>query len=184
MSELKDKYEKYWAISSIREEIAKKWLRLVLNLKEKDITVNGIGVLSTDRVDETWEGDPFKKFDFYIPRFRLYIDITGTSFTKGQSIARAHRMDLKGSIVAVLGVKVSVAEILESKGFRTAFCNIADNEGEVRFMPFTLLRTLQKHGKATIANEFATNERSYVITRWKDWMRPKSFKRWLSVYVK
>ncbi|WP_238842150.1 hypothetical protein [Sulfolobus sp. E11-6] len=67
MSELKDKYEKYWAISSIREEIAKKWLRLVLNLKEKDITVNGIGVLSTDRVDETWEGILSRSLIFTFP---------------------------------------------------------------------------------------------------------------------
>ncbi|WP_238842144.1 nuclease [Sulfolobus sp. E11-6] len=184
MSELKDKYEKYWAISSIREEIAKKWLRLVLNLKEKDITVNGIGVLSTDRVDETWEGDPFKKFDFYIPRFKLYLDVTGTSLTKGQSKSRAHKMNMQGSVIAVLGVKVSVAEILESKGYKAVFMNIADSEGEVRFMPFTLLRTLEKHGKAVVSEEFAKGERTYVLTRWKDWMKPSQFKRWLSVYVK
>ncbi len=179
----KEKYRNKWILTNIREDIARKWLQL-LGLSSEDIQANGIGVLSAEKVDETWEGDPFKKFDFFIPKFRLYLDITGTSFTKSESIKRSHRLNLKGAIIAILGVKVSVGEILESKGFKTAFVNVADNEGEVRFMPFSRLKALEKNKRAFLAEptelEYAKGERSYVITRWPDWLKPAEFKRWLS----
>ncbi|AZG03491.1 hypothetical protein [Sulfolobus spindle-shaped virus] len=179
---LKDKYAKLWALTSIREDIARKWLQLVLNLKEEDIVVNGIGVMSTEKTDETWEGDPFRKFDFYLPKYKLYLDITGTSFSKFESIKRAHRLGLNGAIIAILGVKVSVGEILESKGYHTAFVSVNDNEGEIRFMPYTRLKVLEKNKRAFLAepSEFAKGERTYVITKWKDWLKPNQFKNWVS----
>ncbi|AZG03146.1 hypothetical protein [Sulfolobus spindle-shaped virus] len=184
---MKNKYKDKWTLTSIREDIARKWLMLTLNLSENDIVVNGIGVLDTSKVNETWEGDPFKKFDFYIPKFRLYLDVTGTQFTKNESIKRAHRLNLQGAIIAILGVKVSVGEILESKGYHTAFVSVNDNEGEIRFMPYTRLKVLEKNKRAIIAEpselEFAKGERTYVITKWKDWLKPKQFKNWLKVWV-
>jgi hypothetical protein len=69
---LKDKYAKLWTLTTIREDIARKWLMLILNLNEEEIIANGIGVLDSNKVDETWEGDPKKKYDFYIPKYNMY----------------------------------------------------------------------------------------------------------------
>ena len=187
-NQLKEKYKDKWILTTIREDIARKWLMLTLNLSENDIVVNGIGVLDNNKVDETWEGDPFRKFDFYIPKFKLYLDVTGTSFTKSESIRRSHRLNLQGAIIAILGVKVSVAEILEKKAFHTAFVSVNDNEGEIRFMPYSRLKVLEKNKRAFLAEpdevEFAKGERAYVITKWKDWLKPNQFKNWLKAFVK
>ncbi len=51
---LKDKYAKLWTLTTIREDIARKWLMLILNLKEEEIIANGIGVLSDEKTDETF----------------------------------------------------------------------------------------------------------------------------------
>ncbi|QPG49172.1 nuclease [Saccharolobus solfataricus] len=140
---------------------------------------------SLERTDRTWEGDPFKKFDFYIPKYNLYLDVTGTSFTKSESIKRAHMLQLRGAIIAILGIKVSVAEILAAKGYRTAFANVAEREGEIRFMPYSRLKVLEKNGRAIIAQpeeiEFAKGERTYILTRWTDWLKPNQFLRWLKL---
>lgn len=181
---LKEKYKDKWVLTSIREDIARKWLQL-LGLKEEEIIPTGVGVLSTERIDSTWEGDPFKKFDFYIPKYNLYLDVTGTSFTKSESVKRAHRLQLRGAIIAILGIKVSVAEVLAAKGYRTAFVSVAEREGEIRFMPYSRLKVLKKNGRAFTAEpneiEFAKGERTYVITRWVDWLKPNQFLRWLKL---
>ena len=182
---LKDKYAKLWALTTIREDIARKWLMLTLNLKEEDIQLNGIGVMSTEKVDKTWEGDPRKKYDFYIPKFNMYIDITGTQFTKRQSSSRLHKMELRGSYVAVLGVKYGVGLVLEEYyKAKAVIANIADNEGEIRFIPVDYISLLKKKGIAISTTEFAKGENEYILIPWREFWKPTRFKRWLMVNIK
>ncbi|ACP34321.1 hypothetical protein LS215_0166 [Sulfolobus islandicus L.S.2.15] len=184
-NQLKEKYKDKWTLTTIREDIARKWLMLTLNLSENDIVVNGIGVLDSNKVDETWEGDPKKKYDFYIPKYNMYIDITGTQFTKRQSSSRLHGMELKGSYVAVLGVKYAVGLVLQQYyKAKAVIANIADNEGEIRFITVDYITLLKKKGIAISTKEFAKGENEYILIPWKEFWKPSRFKNWLKAFIK
>ena len=184
-NQLKEKYKDKWTLTSIREDISRKWLMLILNLKEEEIIANGIGVLDSNKVDETWEGDPKKKYDFYIPKYNMYIDITGTQFTKRQSSSRLHGMDLRGSYVAVLGVKYAVGLVLQQYyKAKAVIANIADNEGEIRFITVDYITLLKKKNIAISTKEFAKGENEYILIPWKEFWKPSRFKNWLKAFVK
>ncbi len=55
-------------------------------------------------------------------------------------------------------------------------------------MPYSRLKVLEKNKRAFLAEpdevEFAKGERTYVITKWKDWLKPNQFKNWLKAFVK
>ncbi|MCP6729970.1 MULTISPECIES: nuclease [Metallosphaera] len=184
-SDLKEKYKDKWVLSNIREDIVRKWLSLILKLDENEIELNGIGVLSDKEVPETWEGDPRRKYDFYIPKFRMYIDVTGTEFTKRESYQRAkEELGLNGSVIAVLGVKYAVGLVLEEKyNNRAVIASVNDEEGEIRFIPIRFLSLLLKKGKARSTKEFAKGENEYVLIPWKYWWKPKKFQDWLSIFI-
>lgn len=112
-------------------------------------------------------------------RFKSYL---------GSILSRSARYISHTSISSSLLELKNSADDLQTQinsGKQPAFANVAEREGEIRFMPYSRLKVLEKNGRAIIAQpeeiEFAKGERTYILTRWTDWLKPNQFLRWLKL---
>jgi hypothetical protein len=152
---LKTKYAPQRELAANREGVALAWLRL-MGLADAAPVGNGTG---TSESLATWHSGLEDKFDFYSPSCEMFFEVSGTSWLKSQSERRMGKATL-----AVLKVKVDDAERYNVAD-RLVFVAVADQVGEIRFMPCPNVRW---YSLCT----YAQGEQPYYAIPWKDWLEP------------
>ena len=161
------------SVGAYREIIGLAWLDALFHGSGLVVNEVGIGVGSDGYVAGSWDPrDPVAKFDFALVRDGVIValvDVTGTSFTRKESIQRYGR-----PYVAFLPDKLKAA-ILAEQRFKipSYFMLINEAEGEVLLIHY---KTVLEHGKL---DRFARGEKPYMLTPWNKnlFMKPYRFKK-------
>lgn len=176
MSKYQQKYRHEWHRSVLFEQSVKLNLRQLLALTEEDIISIGKGTMSTDLIFDPVESPP----DFYIPLFRLFVEVTSSDLSLFASYSRCRALKTEDGRplppcphLFIRWGKVRSAKE-QRRLSRTIFASVNFVDGSITYFP------------ANKADEYPLvygyepeGDEPYYAIPWSEWWKPGKLRDWL-----